>query len=152
MDKRSKLVKIIEGVGHKATPSDVDIPKKVLMKFEDGNTGKTKCAAFVEIADTDFLRRKGLSKRASLGRSEGMYFDCKGPFWMKDVEFPLDLCYLDESGMVTEKVAMAKDKTGSTLYPRKNMESIQAIELPAGYCSEHGIKIGDVLVPMMRID
>ena len=81
-----------------------------------------------------------------------MYFDCKGPFWMKDVEFPLDLCYLDESGVVTEKVAMAKDKTGSTLYPRKNMESIQAIELPAGYCSEHGIKIGDILVPMMRID
>jgi len=149
MRKLSKLVKKIPAVGHMAGD---DVPKRVLMKFEDGETGKTKCAAFVEIADTQPLRTRGLSKRASLGKSSGMYFDCHGPFWMKDVEFPLDLCYLDERGAVTEKVAMAKDKLGRTLYPRKSADSVQAIELPAGYCTEHGIKIGDVLVPMVRID
>jgi POT family proton-dependent oligopeptide transporter len=51
-----------------------------------------------------------------------------------------------------EKIAMAKDKLGRTLYPRQKYASIQARELPAGYCTEHGIKIGDVLVPMVRID
>lgn len=147
--KTSKLVKTIPAVGHKADPHD--IPKKVLMKFEDGETGKTKCAAFVEIADTEPLRRRGLSKRASLGRSEGMWFDCHGPFWMKDVEFPLDLCYLDEYGKVTEKVAMVKDKEGRTLYPRQKYASVQAIELPAGFCDKNGIKIGDFLVPLAEI-
>ena len=146
MNKRSKLVKRIPGM------AEADIPKKVLMKFEDPETAHTKCAMVVEIADTRDLRERGLSKRASIGKSSGMYFDCHGPFWMKDVEFPLDLCYLDESGAVTEKVAMAKDKLGRTLYPRKSANSVQAIELPAGFCSKHGIKIGDTLVPMVRID
>ena len=148
MLKLAKIVKTIQAVAHKAD----EVPKKVLMKFEDRDTAKTKCAAVVEIADTQELRRKGLSKRASLGKSAGMYFDCHGPFWMKDVEFPLDLCYLDENGAVTEKVAMAKDKLGTTLYPRKYSYSIQAIELPHGYCDKHGIRVGDVLVPIARID
>lgn len=149
MLKLSKLIKKIPAVGRKA---DGEVPKRVLMKFEDRDTGAVKCAAFVEIADTQALRTKGLSKRASIGRNDGMWFDCHGPFWMKDVEFPLDLCYLDSYGAVTEKVAMARDKSGSTLYPRTKFDSVQAVELPAGYCERHGIQIGDVLVPMMRID
>lgn len=147
MIKWSKIIKRISGVATKSS----DVPKKVLMKFESPKTGKTKCAMVVEIADTQELRRKGLSKRASLGKNAGMYFDCNGPFWMKDVEFPLDLCYLDEAGRVTEKVAMAKDKLGRTLYPRQKSASIQAIELPYGYCDKKGIKIGDILVPVSKI-
>ena len=146
MLKLSKIIKRIDGMARKA-----DIPKKVLMKIEDGDTGSTKCAMVVEIADTADLRRRGLSKRASMKPSSGMYFDCRGPFWMKDVEFPLDLCYLDEAGRVTEKVAMAKDKDGKTLYPRTKAASVQAIELPAGFCDKKGVKIGDFLVPIAKI-
>lgn len=150
-EKRSKLVKTIPGIGRKA---DAESPsmKKVVMAIEDGDTGKTKCAAFVEIADTEGLRRRGLSKRAALGKASGMYFDCHGPFWMKDVEFPLDLCYLNDKGEITEKVAMPVDKQGTVTYPRQDPTSIQAIEFPFGYCDRHGIKIGDVVVPMLRID
>lgn len=146
MKKLSKLVKRIEGKAQLA-----EVPKKVLMKIEDGETGATKCAMVVEIADTQDLRRKGLSKRASLGPASGMYFDCHGPFWMKDVEFPLDLCYLDEKGRVTEKVAMAEDREGRTLYPRRKYDSVQAIELPSGFCDAKGVSIGDFLVPLSRI-
>jgi len=148
MKKISKLVKRIPAVGHEAGD---EVPKRVLMKFEDGETGRTKCAAFIEIADTQPLRTRGLSKRASIGRNDGMWFDCRGPFWMKDVEFPLDLCYLDESGAVTEKIAMAKDKAGRTLYSRTKYASVQAVELPAGFCDRHGIKVGDFLVPLLKL-
>ena len=148
--KTAAMTKRVLAVGRKADQPDV--PKKVLMKFEDRDTGAFKCAMVVEIADTDALRRRGLSKRASLRPSHGMYFDCHGPFWMKDVEFPLDLCYLDENGAITEKHAMAKDKSGSTLYPRASFESVQAVEFPAGFCKAHGVRVGDVLVPLARID
>lgn len=150
MDKESVIVKKVPAVGTKVE-SEKDLPRKVVMKIKDGETGKTKCAAFVEIADTQELRRKGLSKRAALGKMSGMFFDCHGPFWMKDVEFPLDLCYVDEYGKVTEKMAMSVDKEGRTLYPRTKTASVNAIELPSGFCDKHGIKIGDVLVPAKMV-
>lgn len=149
MRKISRMLKKIQG---NMSLVREEVPRKVLMKIEDGDTGKTKCASFVEIADTPYLRRLGLSKRASLGKSSGMYFDCRGPFWMKDVEFPLDLCYMDEYGAITEKVAMPEDRNGSRTYPRCLPESVQAVEFPAGYCERHGISLGDVLVPISRID
>lgn len=151
MDKLSKIVKTIPATGTKAVRTTEEIPRKVLMKIEDGETGRTKCAAFVEIADTPALCRRGLSKRASIGPRDGMWFDCHGPFWMKDTEFPLDLCYLDRNGTVTEKVAMAKDKLGRTTYPRKNASSEQAVEFPAGFCRRHGIEVGDRLVPLSEV-
>lgn len=147
VESMASLVKKVDGVGRKAG----DIPRKVLMKFEDRKSGKAKCAAIVEVADTRGLRERGLSKRASLGKMSGMLFNCRGPFWMKDVEFPLDLCYLDEGGRVTEKVAMAKDKSGSTLYPAERPESVSAVELPSGFCRKWGVSIGDRLVPVAAI-
>ena len=152
MKKKSKLTKIVDCVGYETNARlENEIPKKVLMKIEDGDTCRTKCAAFIEIADTPYLQSKGLMKRASLGNASGMWFDCKGPFWMKNVEFPLDLCYIDNKGVITEKMAMAKDKKGRTLYRCKKAESVQAIELPYGFCDKHGIKIGDAFVPVLRI-
>ena len=140
-EKSAKLVKRVEAVGE-ADPDGRKM-KKVLFKFKDGDTGKTKCAAFVEIADTAERRRVGLSKRASIGRMDGMFFDCKGPFWMKDVNFPLDLCYLDDGGRITEKVAMAEDRLGTRLYPRTKDESVHAVELPSGFCDTFGLRVGD---------
>lgn len=150
MDKRSKLVKMVPAVGTKVD-SGRDLPRKVVMKIKDGETGKVKCAAIVEIADTPELRTRGLSKRASLGKMSGMFFDCHGPFWMKDVEFPLDLCYVDDYGKVTEKVAMELDKEGRNLYPRTKFASVSAIELPHGFCDRHGIKVGDVFEPARMV-
>ena len=140
--KEAKLTKKVDGVGTKAENDDM---KRLVFRFNDKKTGKTKCAAFVEIADTAERRRVGLSKRASMDEMGGMFFDCKGPFWMKDVNFPLDLCYLDEKGAITEKIAMAEDKEGTTLYPRTKEASVHAIELPAGFCDKHGLKIGDYI-------
>lgn len=140
--KKAALVKKVEGVG--TAPKKKDM---VVFRFHDKDTGKTKCAAVVEIADTYEDRRIGLSKRASLSKFGGMYFECRGPFWMKDVEFPLDLCYLDEYGRVTEKYAMAKDKSGGTLYPATSTASVSAVELPEGFCDKYGVGIGDYVVP-----
>lgn len=144
METRASLVKRVKGHGTTCQ----DVPRRVAMAFEDGKSGRAKALSLVEIADTPSLRRTGLSKRASIGSVDGMYFDCRGPFWMKDVEFPLDLCYLDAGGVVTEKVAMAKDKNGGTLYHASSPRSVSAVELPSGFCRRFGIAVGDRLVPV----
>jgi uncharacterized membrane protein (UPF0127 family) len=147
MDKSSKMIKKVPAVGTKAdkdVADDVEFEPPVPVVFKD-DKGKVKCAAFIELADTPARRARGLSKRASLGKMSGMLFDCTGPFWMKDVEFPLDLLFTDEYGRITEKTAMAMDKEGDNLYPAHKYDSANAIELPFGFCDRHGVGVGDVV-------
>lgn len=108
--------------------------------------GKKLAMAFAEIADTHELRRIGLSKRASLPADRAMLFDKAGTFWMKDVNFPLDLVFVDKHGKILEKCGMPVDKAGTTLYsPTKN--AAHAIELPFGFVDKYGIKEGDKAIP-----
>ncbi len=52
----------------------------------------------VEVASTDEERIKGLGGRDSLAAKTGMWFlfpaDAQDPFWMKDMNFPLDLVFV----------------------------------------------------------
>ena len=150
VEKESKMTKKVDAVGTKddSAPEKVDFDPPVPFVFTDGKTGKTKCAAFLEIADTNDRKRQGLSKRAELDNLGGMLFEkCAGPFWMKDVEFPLDLLFVDRDGVVVEKTAMPVDKDGGTLYPTTKLATEHAIELPAGFCERNGIDVGDVVMP-----
>lgn len=55
----------------------------------------------IEIADTQEKRRQGLSGREGLDNNEGMLFIFDQPgiygFWMKDMNFPIDIVWLDEN-------------------------------------------------------
>lgn len=145
MQKNSKMVKNVPAVGVRADRKDAALFDSAVPVFFKGKKGKVKCAAFVELADTPERQRVGLSKRASLGKMSGMVFSCTGPFWMKDVEFPLDLVFTDDSGRILEKTAMAVDKEGRTLYPSSVDGSTHAVELPYGFCDRHGIEVGDTI-------
>jgi len=58
----------------------------------------------VELANTNASREIGLSYRTSMNQDEGMLFVFdkigKYGFWMKDMNFPLDILWLDEEGRV----------------------------------------------------
>jgi uncharacterized membrane protein (UPF0127 family) len=70
-----------------------------------------------EIADTDASREQGLSGRHSLAQDQGMLFifDTSGQygFWMKDMEFSLDMVWMNENKTI---VGVTKDISTST-YP-----------------------------------
>lgn len=60
---------------------------------------------YVEIANTDELRKKGLSVRSAINDDEGMLFlfdqkDIMPAIWMKNMEFPIDIIWIKNGKIV----------------------------------------------------
>lgn len=114
-----------------------------------GRDGAVKASAVLEVADTPETRAVGLSKRASLSDGHGMFFDKAGIYWMKDVNFPLDLTFVTKEGEVLETVAMPVDRGGVFHYSpsRENAtKAAHAIETPMGFLASHGVVPGDTVI------
>lgn len=101
----------------------------------------------VELADTHELRKQGLSNRESLDSDKGMLFvmpsRAMSSFWMKDMNFPLDIVWIDG-----DKVAnISYDLEAEGPSPKKSYSSGSPVnyvlEVNAGFCKEHGIEVGD---------
>lgn len=93
--------------------------------------------------------QKGLSGRDSLAQNQGMLFvfEKKGdyPFWMKDMNFPLDIIFINDNKIVT-----IYEQVPSPLYPNENLPVYRAkepinkvLEFNAGTVSKYKIKVGD---------
>lgn len=106
----------------------------------------------VEIADNDEERAKGLSGRDKLEEGNGMLFvfdeKTKATFWMKDMEIPIDIIFIDENKVVTlypdvqppqgDNPNLAELPTYSPTVPVNYV-----LEVPAGYAAKNNIKNGD---------
>lgn len=59
----------------------------------------------VEVADTDYLRNRGLMFREQLDHDSGMFFvfpdESNRSFWMKNTSIPLSIAFIDRSGVIT---------------------------------------------------
>lgn len=103
----------------------------------------------LESAYTDYDRAKGLMDRPSLPENTGMVFFYDGnveqSFWMKNMNFPLDLVYLRE-GTVTKVYRKIKPCTKDICrtYPSKGLTD-QVVEVPAGFCFKNGIRKGSII-------
>lgn len=102
----------------------------------------------VEVADEDEEKIKGLSDRKSLDKDDGMVFvfDEKGKhgFWMKNVNFPLDLIYISDNKVVDiikNAEPKAQDATDLIIYePREDANYV--LEINGGLSEEYGFEIG----------
>jgi len=100
----------------------------------------------VYIADTDYLRNKGLSETSSLASNYGMLFvfpedDLYG-FWMKDMFFPIDIIWIDKNLVIVHIETNVLPET----YPKVFFPSVPAryvLELSAGQSDFLKLKIGD---------
>ena len=96
----------------------------------------------VEIANTDAKREQGLSGRASLNPGSGMLFVFERPglygFWMKEMNFSLDIVWIDENGQVINiDKALEPETYPQVFYPVKPVKYV--LELNAGESVKMGI-------------
>ncbi len=101
----------------------------------------------VEIADTQYLRERGLSYRTDLCKECGMLFLFKSyknyAFWMKDMNFPLDIIYLKDNKVVEifKSVPLTTGDKITQIYPQN--EANMVLELNSGWSDSHNLEIGD---------
>lgn len=102
----------------------------------------------VIVADTQDARAKGLSGHNGLGPNEGMLFNFQKPgiygFWMKDMQFPIDIIWLDENKRVVDSWENATPESYPQIYtPHASSQFV--LEVPSGFYLKHNLKIGDKL-------
>ena len=102
----------------------------------------------VYVADTGILREKGLGGRESLSEGYGMLFIFEKAdfqsFWMKDMKFPIDIIWIDE----TKRVVFVKNKVSPASYPETFSPKVSAkyvLETPAGFSEKNRLKVGDMV-------
>lgn len=100
----------------------------------------------VYIADDDYERSLGLSKFQGLKDNEAMLFifdePSKYPFWMKSMNFSIDIIWLDTQGTIVyvKENAQPSDYPNA-YYPNKDAQYV--MEFNAGFVQNNSLKIGD---------
>ena len=121
---------------------------RTTVTFVDEN-GTELATVRVRIADTLMKRYTGLSNTESLDSGEGMLFvhDSEGEhaYVMRDMDFPLDVIFVDASGTVTT-VHHAPLPSGDGALKRYRGRGKYVVEVPMGYTNETGIEVGDRMV------
>jgi uncharacterized membrane protein (UPF0127 family) len=105
----------------------------------------------VEVATTSAQQQQGLSGKASLPKNQGMLFVFKTaaryPFWMKDMEFPLDMIFINNNKIVDIIQNIPTPKNGNTNLPiyTPSASDNQTLEINAGLSKAYGFKNGDAV-------
>lgn len=107
-----------------------------------------------DIADTDCKKELGLSGRKLIENNEGMMFvfavnDYYG-FWMKDMNFPIDIVWINNDFVITGIEKNLQPATYPEIFGNKYLAQY-VLELPAGTIFENNIKVGDKIVFSQKI-
>lgn len=93
-----------------------------------------------EVASTNEEKAQGLMYRDKLGENNGMFFDSiENGFWMKDVDIPLELIFIDGDEISEILPANPNDTTNIS----NNLPADSNLEVNQGFCENNGIQVGD---------
>jgi hypothetical protein len=102
----------------------------------------------VSIASTPLERAKGLGGRTGLAQDEGMLFvfpaDGEYAFWMKDMQFSIDIIWLSADGTIVDLVQDLSPATYPKAFEPKSV-SRYVLEVSAGYAVAHNLHVGDIV-------
>jgi uncharacterized membrane protein (UPF0127 family) len=122
-----------------------NLPKKNLTLYSYPNNKKN---IIVQVCTTNDEISKGLMFRKNiLSDNEGMLFCMKNrikhSFWMKNTHIPLDILFIDYNGII---IGIIENVEPYSLEGRSvNNPSTHVLEVNAGFCNKHNIKIGDII-------
>lgn len=103
----------------------------------------------VEVAQSDVERARGLMGREGLSEGSGMLFifdsETQHGFWMKDMNFPIDIIWIDSEFRVVDITGGAVPCVGEpcTIYS-PGAPARYVLEVSSGFASVNGVEIGDV--------
>lgn len=103
----------------------------------------------VAISDTDKERSRGLSGHKTLLLNEGMLFVFERPsrygFWMKDMNFPIDIAWIDEN----KKIIYIEENVLPESFPKifqPPASALYVLEVSSDFIFTNKIKIGDSVI------
>jgi len=106
----------------------------------------------VEIADTPFLRNRGLMFREDLRKDHGMLFSFPNEsiqsFWMKNTLVPLSIAFIDSGGVITN-IEMMRPHDLNSVSSLCNVP--YALEMNEGWFDRMGINPGSRVTGMPKI-
>lgn len=125
-----------------------------LPSFSSPSTVKIKEKTFnVSLAKSKEQLMVGLSKTNKLDENKGMLFifDKKDyhAFWMKDMKFPIDIIFIDDTKVVdiahaAQPLKEGESVLGSQIYkPQKKANRV--LEINSGLANKYGIKASDTV-------
>ncbi len=99
----------------------------------------------VQLAKTASARELGLSYRKNILDKEGLLFIFDQPgnysFWMKDMNFPIDILWISSD----KRVVYVEDDVATSTYPRSftnNSKALYVLEIKAGTRKDLGAFLG----------
>lgn len=105
----------------------------------------------VELADSESERQAGLSFKKYLGDYDGMLFvfntETNTPFWMKDMQIPIDMIFFDAQGFIVDMKEAQAPCTATycpSIYAAKSY--MYVLEVNSGFIERNGINIGGSIV------
>lgn len=103
----------------------------------------------VHIADNDCKRVLGLSNSLPLGDNDGMFFVFENmgnyPFWMKDMNFPIDIVWINDNFNIVGIEGDVLPSTYPSVYGGEYFAKY-VLEIPGLYCEKNNIKVGDKII------
>ena len=142
------LLSFVWLTGCTVTTADSFTQAQTTIQFS--NAAQTQVQVYV--ADTPAEWKTGLGNISALAANEGMLFIFPTPgeysFWMKDVEYPLDLIWLLDDTIVAITPHIQPQPQTTLYYPPTPVN--QVIEVPAGFIAEHDITVEQGLTIMAK--
>ncbi|MHB1330620.1 MAG: DUF192 domain-containing protein [Minisyncoccota bacterium] len=116
---------------------------QVKSQLEIGNT-----TINIELADTPEEQIQGLSGRSGLENDEGLLFvfsdTAKRGFWMKDMNFSIDIIWIAESGeIIGIEKAVSPSTYPKVFYSPRDIKYV--LEVKEGFSDMAKVNVGDVL-------
>lgn len=105
------------------------------------------------VVKTTEEKSRGLSGRKNLDANTGMLFifdeKAKYTFWMRDMEFPIDIIYIDNNKVVDIAANAEPPKEGQSIMELEKFtpdeEANYVLEINAGLAQKNNIKEGDTI-------
>ena len=119
---------------------DVSVPFKESCILTITNTNGEEVVVDCEIPSTDEEKMTGLMFRDSLCDNCGMFYDyVDGGFWMKNVNFPIEMVFINGDEIVDIQKALPHDETSI----KPSVESNGNLEVNEGFCESNNISVGN---------